>query len=92
MGFFSNLKSRITGRTCYSVRPRGGQTILSICGDIGAARFTTPHVSILVDAIDGDLVSALAPAFAEAYRKASDHKDEALAEEIQSLRRIICIS
>lgn len=92
MGFFSNLKAKITNEACYAVRPKGGRTILSICGDIGAARFTTPHISILVDVVDGDFASALAPVFAEAYRKASEHSDEALAQEIQNLRRVICVS
>jgi hypothetical protein len=90
MGFLKSLKSRLNDKACYSFRSKSGDALLSICGDLGAARFTTKYTSVLVDATDGDFGTALSPAFAEAYRKANDAGDEKLAAEIHALRHIIC--
>lgn len=90
MGFFRNVKAWIRNESCYTVRTKDGKALLSICGESGSARFTTPHVSILVDALEKDFGTALSPAFAEAYRQAAEHGDEDLAQEIHGLRQIIC--
>lgn len=91
MGFIKNLRTKYSRKTCYTLKSSKQEFYLIICSEIGAARIITPHLDKLIDASpDGDYKSALSPAFAEAYRLATDAGDAKLADEIHSIRQIVC--
>ena len=90
MGIIKNLRSRIADQSCYTFRSKSGNALLSVCGNLGAARITTPQTTILVDAAHSEFKDELIPAFAEAYRHATDAGDNVTAKEIHDLRRAIC--
>lgn len=90
MGFIKSLRNKYSNNNCYTIKSRKNEIYLVICGDIGAARITTPHMSEMVEVTEEDYKSNLTPIFTKAYKLAVDAGDQNVADEVHAIRQVIC--
>jgi len=90
VGLIKTLKLKYSRKNCYTMRSSKSDIYITICGDIGAARLTTPQMSEMVEVTNDDFDTTLSPVFAKAYKMAVDANDQAVADEIHAIRHLIC--